>query len=98
VRFEWDEQKNKANLEKHGYDFSVGIIALNDPDAITAEDIRKDYGEIREITIGKIAAEIFVVVIHTERNNVTRIISVRPANKKERRKYYEYNQNNFKRS
>ena len=94
-KFEWDERKNKTNLLKHGYDFSVGIIALNDPCAITSADSRQDYGELRRITIGLVAEEVFVVVVHTDRNKIARIISVRPANKKERRKYYEYNQNDL---
>jgi uncharacterized DUF497 family protein len=94
TNFEWDERKNKINLLKHGYDFSVGIIALNDPQAITS-DARQDYGELRQITIGRVEEEVFIVVVHTDRNGVTRIISVRPANKKERRKYYDYNQNDF---
>ncbi|GBR74019.1 toxin BrnT [Candidatus Termititenax aidoneus] len=94
TNFEWDERKNKINLLKHGYDFSIGIIALNDPQAITS-DARQDYGELRQITIGRVAEEVFIVVVHTDRNGVTRIISVRPANKKERRKYYDYNQDDF---
>ena len=95
MRFEWDESKNQANLLKHGYDFSVGVIALNDPNAITSVDTRREYGEVRQITIGLVAEDVFVVVVHTDRNGNIRIISVRPANKTERRKYYEYNQNNL---
>ena len=55
----------------------------------TSIDVRKPYGEKREITIGLIQS-ITIVVAFTRRKRKTRIISARIANKKERRMFYEY--------
>ncbi len=49
-----------------------------------------NYGEIREISIGKIQSVLIVAVVHTDRNGKVRIISARKATPKERRKYNEY--------
>jgi uncharacterized DUF497 family protein len=56
-------------------------------------DNKKYYGEERKISIGEIENIIFIVVVHTCRDEKIRIISARRANKKERDKYYEYTKN-----
>ena len=56
---------------------------------LTTVDKRKDYGEVRKITIGRIGKSICVVV-YTEHNETKRIISARKANVRERRKYDEF--------
>ena len=43
-----------------------------------------DYGEKRTITIGKIADQIHVTVLHTDRDGRVRIISARLATKKKK--------------
>ena len=78
--FEWDENKRLANF------FDVKPVFL-DPFAITLIDNRKDYGEIRSVTIGRVKADILASVCHTDRFGVTRIISFRKASKKERKFY-----------
>jgi len=83
--FEWDENKNKSNLDKHGFDFNDAKEVFKDENRTISEDNRNDYGESRWITIGKMYKAL-IVVIYTIRN-VTRIISARMANKKEREKY-----------
>ncbi|NMG22874.1 BrnT family toxin [Brasilonema bromeliae] len=95
MSFEWNDAKDKQNIEKHGIRFEEAKRVFNDPFAITREDCRFDYGEIRKVTLGEIplstlATSIVVVVVHTERDGHTRIISARKANKKERA-YYEQN-------
>ncbi|MDF5723589.1 MAG: BrnT family toxin [Rhizonema sp. PD37] len=52
------------------------------------------YGEVREVSIGQMplvtqGQAIIVLVVHTERNGITRIISARKATKQERRLYEE---------
>jgi uncharacterized DUF497 family protein len=85
--FEWDEDKRRANYRKHGLDFRdaekvfAGIT-------IKAEDKRQDYGEKRLISLGRLE-DVAVVIVHTERGDRTRIISMRRANQKERRTYEE---------
>lgn len=91
MEFEWDEQKNQTNIVKHGISFTEAIEVFNDPDLLTYLDNRFDYEEIREISIGQLLLYrqpvIVIVVVHTDRNGVTRIISARRANKKERKRY-----------
>jgi uncharacterized DUF497 family protein len=86
--YEWDEDKRKANILKHGLDFVEVESVFCDPYRITVEDTSGSYGEMRFKTIGMLASQIVVVVVvHTERNGVTRIISFRFATKRERSLY-----------
>lgn len=87
--FEWDEHKNRQNLKKHGISFEEAQ-AIFDGTVFTRLDDRFDYGEEREISIGAIQEVVIVVVIHTQRDDVIRIISARLATRKERKDYYDY--------
>ena len=84
--FDWDEDKNAKNKEKHNIDFHFASKIFEDENRIEWEDRRHDYGEKRFITIGKIINSI-VVVVYTLRKAVIRIISARPAKRKERDLY-----------
>ena len=44
--FEWDENKNAINKQKHGIDFKDALHVFFDRRAIIREDNRKDYGEV----------------------------------------------------
>jgi len=89
MKFEWDETKAKLNLEKHGISFELGTEIFSDPQLLSFEDDRKDYGEIREVAIGEIKGVILYVVF-TVRGEQIRIISTRKANKEEREAYNEH--------
>jgi len=90
MQFEWDENKNAQNLKKHGISFEEAE-EIFDGIVFTAIDERSDYdGEIREISIGAIQGVVIVTVVHTERNEFIRIISVRKATRQERETYYDY--------
>lgn len=86
--FEWDEVKNHKNIKKHGVSFDEARHIFENI-YISGFDTRRDYGEVREIGIGRVEEMVFVVV-HATRRSKTRIISARFANRKERRKYYEH--------
>jgi uncharacterized DUF497 family protein len=86
--FEWDERKAKANLQKHGISFATARSVFVDEFRISYLDDRLDYGEEREITIGK-AQDHLVAVVHTDRNGKIRIISARNAEPAEARSYYQ---------
>ena len=88
MKFEWDEQKNRINIQKHGINFE-DVKAIFEDVRITAVDTRQPYGEIRKISLGTIHGRICVVV-YTERKGVIRIISARKANQRERRRYNEF--------
>jgi len=77
-----------TNIEKHSVDFNDAVNLFQNI-RLTAVDNKRDYGETRKISIGKIGSNVCVVV-YTERKDVIRIISARKANQRERRKYYEH--------
>ncbi|MEM8936773.1 MAG: BrnT family toxin [Pseudomonadota bacterium] len=89
MNFEWDDAKNAANLKKHGIGFEEAALIFLDV-VLTRIDDRKDYGETRRISIGKLSQQIVVVVAHTDRNGAIRIISARRASRGERTMYHEY--------
>ena len=86
--YEWDEEKNRKNIEKHGISFLEATDIFSSP-FIKELDERFDYGEERYRNIGFCRGKMVVMVITTDRNNKIRIISARRADKAERRKYYE---------
>ena len=86
MKFEWDDNKNNTNIEKHGVSFEQAA-KIFDGFTVTNIDSREDYGEEREISIGMLDGIAVLVVVHTDRNGVCRIISARQARKDERNRY-----------
>ncbi len=83
VHFEWDLEKNRENIRKHGIDFADAWEIFEAPMWV-GQDTRADYGEDRWMGIGSIGNR-FVTVIFTEPDEETiRIISLRKAKKHER--------------
>jgi uncharacterized DUF497 family protein len=87
MEFEWDDDKNESNFEKHGLDFETAMQIWNGP-IIEQTDDRYEYGEYRFIAFGMVDSRVLTVV-YTWRGNVCRIISARKARKDERRAYRE---------
>ena len=85
TRYAWDEAKREANLQKHGIDF-VGAEAVFEEFTVTIEDQRLDYGEQRFVTFGVLEGRL-VAVVHTERANVIRFISIRRMSRREEKIY-----------
>jgi uncharacterized DUF497 family protein len=88
VRFEWDEQKNKINIRKHGFDFADAWEIFEAP-MLTALDTREDYDEDRFTGIGFPKERIVVIVFTEQETDAIRIISLRKALKHERLKFEE---------
>lgn len=86
--FEWDENKNRANIRRRGIDFNSAIRIFQDPYYLEEEDDRQDYGEQRFNVIGRTNGRILFVT-YTHRGEKIRIISARRAEPHERRKYYQ---------
>lgn len=86
MEFEWDDNKNKKNILKHGLDFNDVKELFFDPERLKSPDLRKNYNEDRWITIGK-WKNIIIVSVYTLRDNKFRIISARLAKKSEREIY-----------
>ncbi|MCX6153499.1 MAG: BrnT family toxin [Candidatus Kapabacteria bacterium] len=87
LKFEWDEDKAKSNLKKHGITFEEAISVLNDQFSLTIEDIEHSVTEQRFIDIGFSNKNRLLVVHYTERHDKIRIISSRLATKKEIKNY-----------
>lgn len=84
--FEWDENKRRANIRKHGIDF-VDAVEIFNNETYTIIDSRFDYGEIRYLSLGLKGGEI-IAVSHNEDDGVIRIISVRKAEDHEEETYF----------
>lgn len=87
LNFEWDEEKNAANIIKHGVDFLDAALIFENP---TIEDIddSADYGEPRTIAIGLSQETVLRVIFTWRGENVIRIISAWKANKHDTKKYF----------
>ncbi|MDY8108814.1 BrnT family toxin [Fulvimarina sp. 2208YS6-2-32] len=84
---EWDEAKRISNMSKHGIDFALAAEFYWDVARIQP-DRRGDYGEDRLSATAPLLGRLHVLV-YTLRNRKVRIISLRKANKRERRVYEE---------
>jgi uncharacterized DUF497 family protein len=75
---------------KHGIgiDFDYAMNVFLDKNRIEKEDRRRDYGESRYITIGKVV-DILLTVVYTMRKDKYRLISARRASYDEREAYYQ---------
>ncbi|MFM9974287.1 MAG: BrnT family toxin [Beijerinckiaceae bacterium] len=86
MEFGWDEAKCKANLAKHGLDFSDVFPAFFDTAKVVVEDIRANYGEVRYNMLAKLHGRICNITF-TERGEVVWLISARKANQREQTRY-----------
>ena len=93
MNFEWDEHKDESNFKKHGIRFAEAARIFLNP-VLTRSDDKTDHGELRESSIGLLDGAVVLVVIHTDRNGSTRLISARRANRSERRNFDDYYQKN----
>ncbi len=88
MEFEWDLEKEKVNLKKHGISFSYASLIFNGI-VLTKHDDRF-FDEHREISLGDVDGVSVLVVVHVDRNDKIRIISARKATQNERRIYYDF--------
>lgn len=86
LHFEWDEEKARLNLKKHGVAFETAAKVFLDENRIEIYDETHSIHEDRYITIG-LAGDILFVV-YTMRTPKIRLISARLATAKERKVYY----------
>ena len=89
LTFEWDEEKSKRNVRKHGVTFEEAKTVFNDPFAITIADPDHSAEEERYLDIGLSVKERVLVVWYTEREENIRIIGCRRATPSERKTYEE---------
>ena len=87
MKFEWNENKRKLNIQKHGIDFEDAKRVFEGI-TLTFQDNRFNYGEQRFVTMG-LLYEIVIVIAHTEIDEIIRIISIRKATKNEQKLFFK---------
>jgi hypothetical protein len=90
--FEWDPNKAKQNIHKHGISFERASSVFLDPNALSIFDEEHTNSEERWVTMGIDKSEVLLVVCHTFNQETKesvriRIFSARKANKKEIKQY-----------
>jgi len=93
MKFEWDTNKEKINIRKHGITFEQAAYVFADPFALNKYDVEHSENEDRWILLGKSLSEAVLVVEHTFRDDdgteFVRIINARRATKRERQIYHK---------
>ncbi len=87
MKFEWDDEKRRQNISKHGVDL-IHAALIFEGSTLTKIDDRLDYGEERFTSLGLVDGMAFVVV-HTPRGENIRLISARKGGRKDYEKYQE---------
>jgi uncharacterized protein len=85
LQFEWDEDKRRDVMAKHGVDLLIAALIFEGA-VLTKIDDRADYGETRFISLGMVDDDAYVVV-HTERDGITRLITAWKGGRHERQHY-----------
>jgi len=91
--FEWDEEKNAANIKKHGIGFEEAAAVFCDPLIVEQYDLCQydidstDQYEERWLAFGFVTC--WLAVSFTERDGIIRIISARKATQQEVEELYD---------
>ena len=85
MRVSYDPVKRDRTLVERGLDFDDAEQVFSS-NHLTATDDRKEYGELRYITIGHLGSRM-VVIVWTPRSDSRRIVSMRKANDREQKIY-----------
>ena len=90
IELEYDPEKNQLNIDKRGLPFDLAEFVLTDPTAVHEIDDRKEYGEQRFITYGKVEG-LRLRLCYTLRGSKVRVISLYQVHKKAWEKHYGKN-------
>ena len=82
---EYNETKREKTLLERGLDFRCAVEVFADRH-FTAPDHRARYPEPRFVTVGHLRGRM-VIVVWTHRGEARRIISMRKANEREKRRF-----------
>ncbi len=86
VRFQYDPAKAAGNLKKHGASFADAEGVFYDPLAIHRLDPDSENEE-RYVAVGMGSAGKVLIVVYTLRGGEIRLISARPATRREVKDY-----------
>jgi hypothetical protein len=88
MEIEFDQDKRDKTLQERSIDFAGAAEVFAGP-TLTEQDTRFYYGESRFITLGFLATRP-VVLVWTPRGVSRRIISMRYANEREKKKIIKF--------
>lgn len=83
--FEWDDAKSASNLDKHGVAFEQAVLVWTDPQLVVLQTTADP--ESRWMAIGTVRGRVLSVVFTHREPATIRLISARPASRKERATY-----------
>jgi uncharacterized DUF497 family protein len=83
--FEWDDEKRRRNIEKHGIDFIDAREIWQGP-VLEAPSSQSHHGEDRTLAIGLYEGRC-ITIVYTWRGGNRRLISARKARKHEQADY-----------
>ena len=87
VRWEWDEEKNATNTEKHGVAFEDALQVFIDPDGIEKEDLAHSSPVDRRFwRTGRLKSGRIVTVVYVLHQDKIRLISAQER-RRERKEY-----------
>jgi hypothetical protein len=87
LTFEWDAAKATENLSKHEVSFEEASTCFSDLEALVIFDPDHSQEEDRYVLLGLSSQGRLLVVVHTDRSDIIRIINARLANRRETAKY-----------
>ncbi len=76
TRFEWDEEKNRENQEKHGVSFELAQYAFLDPHRIIAEDLKHSQKEKRYYCFGQVGGGVLTVLPIVVKSFVSLVLDI----------------------
>lgn len=92
IQFAWDPRKAQSNQSKHEVGFEAAATVFEDARSVTIHDGQHSGAEDRWLTLGCDRSGKLLVVVHTWQEKAAvgahvRIISARPATRRERQQY-----------
>ncbi|MDR1146206.1 MAG: BrnT family toxin [Verrucomicrobiales bacterium] len=75
MEFEWDENKNRVNLQQHGYPFEAALVVFDDPCRVMQFDHKHSAQEFRAFCFGKVDGKVLTVRFNW-RSGKVRVIGV----------------------
>jgi len=92
MKFDWDDAKAAAHLEKHGVSFEEAVTIFADRNALDGRDVQHSFVEPRRLRVGCSGLQRVLTVAYAMRSSgseeTIRIISARRASRKERHGYF----------
>ena len=85
---EWDDNKNRINIRKHGISFETAALVFADEERIEYYDKLHSQDEDRYVVLGCVQGILYVV--YTMREEAARLISARMATPTDRNGYFRY--------